>query len=120
MRRGAAKLHRSMRITTEEPIAPARYSRFGRNAQGASLSGSASVSISAFPQRTPAISEKGLVQHPQFLIGDHDMLAKGRSFGQGIVVAVQDRAVLPCDGDVEVAEQHMAELNICQRKVIAG
>ena len=48
------------------------------------------------------------------------MLAKGRSFGQGIVVAVQDRAVLPCDGDVEVAEQHMAELNICQRKVIAG
>src|ERR1700722_5335731 len=38
MRRGAAKLHRSMRITTEEPIAPARYRRFGPNAQGASRS----------------------------------------------------------------------------------
>src|SRR4029077_10024075 len=42
MRRGAAKLHRSMRITTEEPIAPVGYSRFGRIAQG-SVSFAASV-----------------------------------------------------------------------------
>ena len=35
MRRGAAKLHRSMRNTTEEPIALSRYKRFGPSTQGA-------------------------------------------------------------------------------------
>lgn len=48
------------------------------------------------------------------------MLAERGPRREGIVVAPQHRAVRPGDGDVEVAEQHMTELDVRQGEIAPG
>ena len=48
------------------------------------------------------------------------MLAERGPHCEGIVVAPQGRTVLPGDGNVEVAEQHVPELYVRQGEVVPG
>jgi hypothetical protein len=48
------------------------------------------------------------------------VLSKGRPRGEAVVVAAQCRTALSIDGDVVVAEQHMAELDVGEGEIVPG
>src|SRR5258708_29907787 len=56
----------------------------------------------------------------QFLVRHHDMLPKSRPYGQPVVIAPQGRMIRTLNRDVEIAIEHMAELNVGEREFVSG